>query len=1064
MASSQNSGKKLFFSQFGGEQPIPPEFIAAMDRKEEVQSVNNEVEPETLSDTIVESTVKTDRTNERVRRTIKKKAGNVGPLRFIHTNDQGRPVQASRLLYPTGSALSTIPNEYTTVAVQDLGNEWSIEEVGIEGSYTTGGPVPVFVPGLFPAAKYSRENPNVTPVEFRALIDVVTTRLDFAGTAVDPTLSGTEISESQEQVTAFKKRIEISTQDFPSLPAVLDKGRDTNQDKQDVVVTRTLATDATTAPIATALKDVQIKQLGDGNKVIETREVSAVASHQVFAKEIPDRTPEKFRPSVVTATTRVDASGTAINPTLGANELRATQEQITNLTKRTESVTRVNPSLPVVLSLSRDTNEYDQDVTITETLMSGVTTAQTATALRDVQVEDLGDARKVETLRDVAAVPGREVFERSRPNLTPEEFRAAIPTIVTQVESAGTAVDPTLSGTELEESQTQVTAKIKRIRIATQADPSVPVILDKGLDTNNDQQSVVVTRKLIADATAAASVSALQEVSVKQLGNGFKVQETREVASVATHNLFARSRPNLVPEKFRPSIPTVTTRQDTSGTAVDPTLAGTELEETQEQFTELKKRITIVTQAAPSLPIALGGKDTNSDKQVVTVVETLQSSVTTPTTPTALIDVKVENLGDGNVVQTTRTRPSVLDKTIFEARVPEFVPERFRQTSDVETTTIHEVTGTASAPSLSVVGGDLMKREEQLDTFVKRTTAVNRPNNNYPALDGHTYDAENDILLPYTESIQTAGANAATGNTEVTPLNDNLDLVKAIGRTAIRTALDAYNNIFSGSTNIDFPTELISIVGRQESLAGGAGGYNQAGNWAVTGHGTASMTLHGSAQGSAGAMLEVTYNVKQVWGSNVPCTHVLFFMVSNSTRATVLSRIGTLIGTAVTDWPQFVPRSETFICHGEKVAGNVLVDLHATDTVITDYNGAVIDLGQARTIGSGTSYDISVSTKTIRIPPTIHAALTLTGDTAKVVNFSAAGAISAGGGGSTGTAAIAGHADASVTPTSLAATLGQATIPTSGSYLYRLSAEPYKYGYVKFHAEIVKFNANGVIP
>ena len=66
MASSQNPGKKLFFSQFGGEQPIPPEFIAAMDRKEEVQPVNNEVEPEALSDTIIESSVKTDRTNERV--------------------------------------------------------------------------------------------------------------------------------------------------------------------------------------------------------------------------------------------------------------------------------------------------------------------------------------------------------------------------------------------------------------------------------------------------------------------------------------------------------------------------------------------------------------------------------------------------------------------------------------------------------------------------------------------------------------------------------------------------------------------------------------------------------------------------------------------------------------------------------------------------------------------------------------------------------------------------------------------------------------------------------------
>lgn len=1058
VGQGKNPGKTLYLSQFGGERPIPPEFLAAMNRREEVTSVPNTEELPALSDEIVESRLETNRTDERELHVIKKDPGNIVLLDF-RTNDQGQAIQVTSTLLPTGTTPPP-PSATDNVAFKDLGNGWTIQEVAVEGSWVGG----TFVPGVFGGNLFSKERPNLTPEEFRPAIPDVTTRQDTAGTAVAPTLSGDELRETQEQITATKKRITITTEVLPSIPVVLDKGRDTNQVKQDVTVTRTLATDATTAPTATALKDVQIRQLGDGRKVIEERDISAVFGANVFERSRPNLIPEEFRPAIPDVTAQVESAGTAVDPTLSGTELVETQTQVNDKVKRIRITTQAAPSLPVALSAGRDTNAAKQDVTVVRTLMTVLTSPETATATKDVQIKELGDGNKVQETRTVAAVFSNDVFTRSRPNLIPEEFRPAIPTVSVSTESAGTAVDPTLSGTELEERQSQITALTKKIEITTQAAPSLPVTLDKGRDTNNDKQDVVVTRTLIADGTAAETATALKDVQVRQLGDGNKVQETRVVSAVPTHNLFRRERPNLVPERFRPSIPTVVTRQETSGTAIDPTLAGTELSESQEQVNEFVKRVTIETQAAPSLPISLTGRETNSDRQDVVVVETLQSSATSFAATTALIDVDIKPLGDGNVLQITRTRPSVLDKTVFEARVPEFVPERFRQTSDVETTTVHEVIGTAAAPTLSVVAGDLMKREEQVNLSVKRTTAVNRPNSGFPALDGHTYDAENDILIPFTESIQTAGANASTANTEVTPLNDALDLVKVVGRTAIRTALDAYTSIFVGSTNIDFPTELTSIVARQESLSGGAGSYNQTGAWSVTGHGTASMTLHGSAEGSAGVIPEVTYNVKQVWGSNVPCTHYLFFMASNQTRGATLARLNTLTGTTVTDWPQFVPKSETFVCHGERVSGQATADLHATDTVITDYNGDVQDLGQARTIGGGNSYDILVSTKTIRIPPTIHAGLSLTGATTQAASFSAAAQISAGSGGNTGVVGISGNANGSITPTSLAATGGQATVPTSGTFLYRLSAEPYKYGYVKFHAEIVKFNSNGVTP
>jgi hypothetical protein len=209
--SNKNKGPKLYFSQYGGEQPIPPEFIAAMERAEEIQKVPNDVGPETLSDTIIESKVETDQTGERQRKTVKKKSGNI-ILSAIRTNDQGQPVQVTRTLYPTGTTPAT-PSATQSVAVHDLGNGWSIQEVGVEGTYVDG----TFTPGVFSGSVFERELPITIPERFRDTNSVITTRTDESGTAVDPTLSGNEVKETQEQLTINKKRTTIVTY-APTVP------------------------------------------------------------------------------------------------------------------------------------------------------------------------------------------------------------------------------------------------------------------------------------------------------------------------------------------------------------------------------------------------------------------------------------------------------------------------------------------------------------------------------------------------------------------------------------------------------------------------------------------------------------------------------------------------------------------------------------------------------------------------------------------------------------------------------------------------------------------------------
>lgn len=400
MAVKKNKGPKLYFSQFGGEQPIPPEFIAAMERAEEVQAVPDDVTPEALSDTIVESSVKTDRTDERVRRTVKKKAGNI-TLSAIRTNDQGQPVQVVRTLYPTGTT-PTVSTATKKVAVQDLGNGWSIEEVATEGSYVGG----VFTEGVFTNNLYQREVPNPYPEEFRASLADVTTRADSAGTAVDPTLSGNELRETQEQISDGKKRITITSKANLGSPITHDKHRETNQFKQDVTVTRKLTDTGDTTPTATALKDVAQTQISDGLKIVETKEVASVFDGDTRSIEKPDVTPVWAKSLLTTLETSSEAAATSVSdPTLTTGQFRKTVQRTTEKTVKTDVTARSFASLPITRTNTKLTREFGGGIVDeVETFAVGVQTINGGElTVVDASVEDLGNGtsiKRTDTLED----------------------------------------------------------------------------------------------------------------------------------------------------------------------------------------------------------------------------------------------------------------------------------------------------------------------------------------------------------------------------------------------------------------------------------------------------------------------------------------------------------------------------------------------------------------------------------------------------------------------------------------------------------------------------------------
>lgn len=739
MISTKNKGPKLFYSRFGGEQPIPPEFIAAMERKEEVQPVPNDVEPEDLSDTIIESETKTDRTNERVRRTVKKKPGNVGPLLTIHTDEHGRPVQVSRLLYPTGSTLTAYPNAYTTVAVHDLGNEWSIEEIGVEGTYIGG----TFTPSIFQGLGVTTKSARLIPSEFD-VANVVTTHYDVDGAASLPDYTADFIELTQEQIAQNKNRITTVVQGLPTIPTINALHRDTNNAKQVVIETHTFLNDADTVKIPDVLTDIKVIQHGDGRKTEIKREVTELFLEKVYSAEVPDNIPTEFHTQNSTKTTETLVEGLAGPVSLSTHEIARSEAQVNEFVFRRKATTRVTTL----------------GVTITEDRLDGIS--------------------------------------------------------------------------------------------------------------------------------------------------------------------------------------------DGHGSFFDG---------------------------------------------IVTKSKTLSAGPVTADETLLTIDSTIKALG-----------------------------------------------GTPDFPA---------------GVFLKETSLIA----NYPTLSGSQVDQETGVRTAIVKGIVAPNATPGAYVSQL-PLNRTRSL--QIAETIDATALLAVGFVLPGTTNVDLPPQLLSVTGYMASTQQ-AGFYSETGAYTLQGQGSGGISLHGSATGASAVIPEADYQVKQIWGNDVPCIHYLFYLANPATSAQVLTRLGVLAGTSVLSWPLFAPKPLSIVLVGQRVTGTAQVGASASDSIHTDYTGAIIHAGSIRTSGDGVSLEVDTTVKVLRLPPTIHGALTIT-NASGLSGVVATCAISNGATASSravAASAIGAIVNAANNLATIPATFASAgflnTLPTSGLYLHRVQSEPYKYGYVKIHAEVVDF-------
>lgn len=984
--SNKNPGQKLYFSQFGGERPIPPEFIAAMQREEEKQSVPEDVGPEELSDTIVESKVETDRNNERVRTTIKKKAGTVGPLLDIRTNDNGFPVQVSTTLHPTGSA-PTPPSATTNFARKDLGNGWSIDEVAVEGTYVGG----VFVPGVFGGNVFERERPNLTPEKFRPGVPTVTTRTDSAGVAVDPTLSGDELRERQEQITAGKKRVEIVTQAVPTLPVTLSQGRATNQAKQDVIVTDKLIADITPSDTATALKDVEVEQLGDGRKVQRTKEVVAVFAESEFTKKVPDVVPEKFKVAAPITETSSIVTGTASTPVLGVGDLEKTEKQVTVFTKFQRLLSRAGISLPVSL-ISKDTDQDRQIVTVTETLrLAGIDALPTAT--QKVKTQNLGDGTVVETKENIPSVFDPAEFTVQIPDPVPDKFKVAVPITTTEHKSAGTAVTPTLGAGDLSITQKQSSVFEKIIRVATRAGLILPISL-ASKKTNSKKQVVTVTETYRV-AGIDPTPTATRDVVVENQGDGRVLETVEDIPSVFADTVFEATLPDPVPAEFRTS-PDTSTESTSTGAVAPPTLTGEQFHATSTKVDQFNVRNRVVTHGTAATQLSDKELDGINDGHgslfngAVTIQRFLQATAQVIDSGFLIIKSRVKDLGVGS-------------KTLKETSTITSYPTLFQDEIEAETGAITTRVKTIVAAGSAHPGGYVEQFPLDKDRSLRTTHQPQTGSYSAFALKfvGSTnvdFPVELTKVTGYVETHEgggTYGENGSYGTVGEGSISINLH-ANAQGSAAV---LPDIGYEFKQPRGENFPcTHCLFYITSNTSLTDILGRLGTA------------------------TFIGTTVNA---WPKFVP-QPVTFVCHGQKMNGTV--QCGAHAADSLHTDYLGAPKHNSFVRtsgFGFSYDAGVVIKVERIPPTIHP------------------------------LMTTSNLLLTGQGFTPVVKAVNASCTLSTGVNGPGTVSLVGASATGSIEPTSVPATSGTTKIPTTGFYLYRMNSEPAKYGYIKVHCEVI---------
>lgn len=659
----------------------------------------------------------------------------------------------------------------------------------------------VDTPEVFTAKTFSLERPDPIPQKFRVAVPLQSNQEVVAGEAELPTLLTGEISRTEEQRNKFIKRTTATSRDQTVLPKTLTQ-KATNNERQEVTITETLQL-GDTDEVPTATKTVESEALGDGNFVVRKTEVPEVFAGETYRKAKEDITPQKFKAAQEDTVFEQTIAGIA-NPniTLDEGEFAKSEEQVNKFVKRVSTTSRAITSA-VTLSEKVLTPEGLIGSRVL-TLASGNQSFTPSAKMIDASVEALGDGRTVKTETTIPKIFDGKSIRKSKPDLTPEKFRAQQEELLTEENVEGT-VDNALSlgGGEFSKTEQQVTEFVKRIS-TTSRDITAAVSLQESILTPQGQRATRTIRLANGPQTINPSAT-LIDASVEELGDGRTIKTEITVPVVFDEKQESKQKPDIIPPEFRASLQDLTTAEVKAGTtATVGQLAIEEVSKTVQRITEQKVRETKTVRAQgpyPALNEQLIDNDGIKVSRKRTVVDGAQFI-----TPTATVSGQVQALGDGYTLKIEDTKAKVFRGSTFSQEKPDNIPVEFRAEKPATT---EEFSEEGEAAEISLADDEIAKSEQQVTEFVKRVRTTTRDLTNAVTLDGGQQVDEDGVKVTIRRTL-------ANGAQDISPSATVRGQVEDIGDgKTIKNELTR-DEIFEGQIFSVEKPEVIPVAFRAE--------------------------------------------------------------------------------------------------------------------------------------------------------------------------------------------------------------------------------------------------------
>lgn len=249
------------------------------------------------------------------------------------------------------------------------------------------------------------------------------------------------------------------------------------------------------------------------------------------------------------------------------------------------------------------TNEGQLATVTTQRKGSDSYVAPQPTATKTVEVDREDAESVVERVIDIPEVFAGEIYRKVKEDTTPTKFRAAVSESTVEQNTAGQAdSNITLGPGEFVKTEQQVTKFVKRTSTTSRARPTTSTLTEQIL--TNQGQLGTRTLTLSSGAQVITPLSALiVDSNVEALGDGRTVKTVVTVPVVFDNKTVSSSKPDVLPERFRASVPTETTQETIEQTSVViPSLDSNDLEKTEERVSEFTVRKSTTSRNVEEIP------------------------------------------------------------------------------------------------------------------------------------------------------------------------------------------------------------------------------------------------------------------------------------------------------------------------------------------------------------------------------------------------------------------------------------------------------------------------------